>query len=86
MSDGQANGLPWWRSDPWLGGHLFGENRNKNAHLTVPYNNMYIAWFPDGSGIRDADVDRVVLWERIKGAGDDPSWYCYEYIENDAIF
>ena len=48
---------PWWRNDPWLGRHLFMENRNKNCTCCWIYQNMHVAWFPDGSGIRDADAD-----------------------------
>jgi hypothetical protein len=83
MSEQKNGELPWWRNHPWLGGHLYAENRNRNAHLTRPYEGMVVAWFPDGSGIRDADRDRGALWDRIKASGDDPSWFCYEYIEEE---
>ena len=65
---------------------MFLENRNKNAELLLQYNGMHVAWFPDGSGIRDADPDPEVLRERIKASGDNPSWYCYEYVENDMSY
>jgi hypothetical protein len=81
MSEPKPDEVPWWRNHPWLGGHLFLENRNKNCHLLLQYQDMYVAWFPDGSGIRDADADLVAMQERIEAAGEDPSWYCYEYAE-----
>jgi hypothetical protein len=84
MSEQPTEGVPWWRNDPWLGRHLFVENRNKNVNLLAPYNQMHVAWFPDGSGIRDADLDLFVLWERIKASGEDPSWYNFEYVEHAA--
>jgi hypothetical protein len=43
-----------------------------------------VAWFPDGSGIRDADQDGDVLMERLRASGDDLSWYNYEYVSVDA--
>jgi hypothetical protein len=86
MGDHQENGVQSWRTHPWLGAHLFWENRNKVPLETLqPYNHMRVAWFPDGSGIRDADVDGHALWKRIEASGDDPSWFCYEYIELDAV-
>jgi hypothetical protein len=85
MSEQSQEGVPWWRNHPWLGGHLFIENRNKNVHLLLAYDKQHVAWFPDGSGIRDADPDPIVLYERIKASGDDPSWYCYEYFTTDPI-
>src|SRR5262245_58307071 len=72
--------LPWWRNDPWLVHHLFRENHDKNQHLLLPYDNMFVAWFPDGSGIRDADKDGEALLKRIKESGDDPNWYVYEAV------
>jgi hypothetical protein len=86
MSEPRENGVPWWRNHPWLGRHLFAENRAKNLHLLSGYNRMEVAWFPDGSGIRDADPDAVALWERIKASGDDPSWYNYEYVTDEVYF
>jgi hypothetical protein len=83
MSEQPADQLPWWRHHPWLGGHLFAENRSKNAHLLLPYNNQHVAWFPDGSGIRDADPDMLALRQRIEASGEDPSWYCYEFFSID---
>jgi len=77
--------VPWWRNHPWLGRHLFAENRNKNCELLLPYDNMTVAWFPDGSGIRDADVDEITLRERIKASGDDPDWYLYEYVRDLSV-
>jgi hypothetical protein len=83
MSEQSSDGVPWWRNDPWHGGHLFLENRNKNCALLLQYDGMHVAWFPDGSGIRDADVDGYELWKRIKASGDDPSWYVYEYFSTE---
>jgi hypothetical protein len=80
MSEQPTDDVPWWRNGPWLGRHLFAENRNKNAHLLQAYNNMHVAWYPDGSGIRDADADMFVLWKRIEASGDDPQWYSYEHV------
>src|SRR5262245_30878234 len=77
--------VPWWRNHPWLGRHLFAENRNKNCHLLLPYDNMTVAWFPDGSGIRDVDIDETALRERIKASGDDPDWYNYEYVRDLSV-
>lgn len=80
MSAQPNNDVPWWRNHPWLGRHLFHENRTKNLHLLDPYNNMHVAWFPDGSGIRDADADIEVLQHRILAAGEDLYWYNFEYV------
>jgi hypothetical protein len=79
------NGRPWWRDHPWLGRHLFVENREKNLGLLEKYREMHVAWYPDGSGIRDADADPIVLWERIKASGDDPNWYSFEHV-TDATY
>jgi hypothetical protein len=83
MSEQSSDGVPWWRNDPWLGGHLFLENRNKNCALLLQYDGMHLAWFPDGSGIRDADADGFELWKRIEAPRDDPSWYVYEYFSTE---
>jgi hypothetical protein len=73
--------IPWWRNHPWLGRHLFRENReNFPREELLKYHNKHVAWFPDGSGIRDADEDGMVLMERLKASGDDLSWYNYEYV------
>jgi hypothetical protein len=86
MSDAQENGVPWWRNHPWLGRHLFWENRNKvPLEVLEKYNHMHVAWFPDGSGIRDADADGYAMWKRIEASGDDPSWYTYEFVETGSI-
>lgn len=83
MMSEQQGELPWWRNDPWLGAHLFAENRNKfPAEQLEKYNQKHVAWFPDGSGIRDADAGMYALWKRLEAAGDDPSWYCYEYVSD----
>jgi hypothetical protein len=68
-----------------LGGHLFLENRNKNCHLLLQYEDMVVAWFPDGSGIRDADNDEILMRLRMLDVGEDPSWYNYEYVEPQAV-
>jgi hypothetical protein len=72
--------VPWWRNHPWLGRHLFAENRFKNSELLWKHEGMHVAWFPDGSGIRDADVDGIALVDRIRASGDDPGWYTFEYV------
>jgi hypothetical protein len=81
MSEQKQDEVPWWRNHPWLGGHLFLENRARNCHLLQQYDNMVVAWFPDGSGIRDADADGIAMRKRIEDAGENPSWYVYEYVE-----
>jgi hypothetical protein len=74
--------VPWWRNDPWLGAHLYRENRGRFPfEELVKYHHKQVAWFPDGSGIRDADADGDALLARIEASGDDPSWYCYEFVE-----
>jgi hypothetical protein len=80
MSAQPQTDVPWWRNHPWLGRHLFQENRAKNLHLLEKYNNIYVAWYPDGSGIRDADEEYLALRERFQAAGEDPEWYNYEYV------
>jgi hypothetical protein len=83
----QQQEVPWWRNHPWLGAHRFHENRNRVPPEELrKYNDMHVAWFPDGSGVRDADPDGVALWERIKASGDDPSWYCYEWVSDEPVF
>jgi hypothetical protein len=80
----QNRGVHWWRNHPWLGRHLAAENRSKfPLEELARYNNKHVAWLPDGSGIRDADEDALVLWERIKASGDDASWYTYEYLSDE---
>ena len=76
MSEPKQDEVPWWRNHPWLGRHLFMENRNKNCDLLLQYEDRYVAWFPDGSGIRDADTNLVAMQAWIEAAGEDPSWYC----------
>src|SRR5262249_48482005 len=79
----QQQDVPWWRNHPWMGRHLFRENRNKvPLEELAKYFNKHVAWFPDGSGVRDSDVDRQALWDRIEASGDDPSWYSYEFVED----
>jgi hypothetical protein len=86
MSEQPDNGVPWWRNHPWLGAHLWNDNRSKYPVEELrKYNNMHVAWFPDGSGVRDADPDGVALRERIKASGEDPSWYCYEWISDEPV-
>jgi hypothetical protein len=75
--------VPWWRNDPWLGKHHYHENRNKNVHLLAKYNNVYVAWFPDGSGIRAVDEDYTAMRERFRAAGEDPEWYIYEFVTDE---
>ncbi len=81
----QENGVPWWRNHPWLGGHLFTENRTKHLEEVFrKYNRQYVAWFPDGSGIRDSGPDMLTVWKQIEASGDDPSLYSYEYITDES--
>jgi hypothetical protein len=84
---GESENVPFdWRKDPWHGGQFFAENRNKfPLEKLDPYINQTVAWFPDGSGIRDAAPDMVTLWNKIKDAGDDPSLYVYESIPDPEI-
>lgn len=82
----QSESVPWWRNHPWMGRHLAAENRSKfPLDELYKYNNMHVAWYPDGSGIRDADRDGMVLWERIKASGDDPTWYTYEFVSDEPM-
>jgi hypothetical protein len=84
MSSQPQDRNQWWRHHPWQGRHLFRENRNKfPAEELLKYNRMYVAWYPDGSGILDADPDEITLWERIKASGDDPFLYLIEYISDE---
>jgi len=80
VSDQPPDGVPWWRNHPWLGRHLFAENREKNRHLLDKYREMYVAWYPDGSGIRDADPDPIALRERLVAAGEELYWYNFEHV------
>lgn len=83
MSSTSQN-IPWWRNHPWMGRHLAAENRTRfPLQELAKYNHMHVAWFPDGSGIRDADEDGDALIERLRASGDDLSWYTYEYISID---
>jgi hypothetical protein len=84
MSEKPQEGVPWWRHDPWYGGHMFYENRCKfpPAEL-LKYNRKYVAWIPDGSGIYDADTDPIALEERIKASGDEPAMFPIEYITDE---
>jgi hypothetical protein len=86
MSEQKTDDVPWWRNDPWLGRHLWNENVAKFPREELAkYNNVHVAWYPDGSGIRDADPDGAALWKRIEASGDDPSWYCYEWISDEPV-
>jgi hypothetical protein len=85
MSEQSQNGVPWWRNDPWYGGHMFYENRCKfPSEELLKYLGKYVAWFPDGSGIFDSDIDPIALHERIKATGDEPAMYSVEYITDEA--
>lgn len=80
----QPQDIPWWHHHPWMGRHLFRERRNNfPREELLKYNHKHVAWFPDGSGIRDADEDGEALMERLKASGDDLSWYNYEYVSID---
>jgi len=83
-AESQPASPPWWRSDPWLCAHQWMANRNHNCDLLLGYEGKLVAWYPDGSGIRDADEDPGALEARIKASGDDPEWYRYEYVSTMA--
>ncbi len=84
MSEQGQDGVPWWRNHPWQGRHLFRENRSKfPTEELLKYNRQYVAWIPDGSGIRDSGPDMFTVWKQIEASGDDPSLYCYEYITDE---
>lgn len=86
MSEPKNDAVPWWRNDPWLGRHLWNENVAKfPPEELAKYNNMHVAWFPDGSGVRDADADMAALRKRIEASGEDPSWYSYEWVSGDIV-
>jgi hypothetical protein len=85
MSEQSQDGVPWWRTDPWNGRHMYYENRCKfPVEELLKYNGHYVAWFPDGSGIFDSDLDPMALRERIKAAGDEVAMYLIEYITDEA--
>ena len=77
---------PWWMDDPWLGHHLYWQNRERNLHLLPQYEGLCVAWMPDGSGIRGAHEDMHALWKQIEASGEDPQWYLYEYIPIEPTF
>lgn len=86
MSEQSQDGVPWWRNDPWYGGHKFYENRCKfPAEELLKYNRRYVAWYPDGSGIFDSDPDPMALRERIKATGDEVAMYLIEYITDETF-
>jgi hypothetical protein len=79
LMSNQQDSVPWWRNDPWLGRQLWHDRRARfPVEQLVPYAGQTIAWFPDGSGIRDAGPDRDTLWSRFTALGEDPAWYIYE--------
>jgi hypothetical protein len=85
MSEQGQDGVQWWRNHPWQGRHLFAENRAKHLEeVFAKYYRQFVAWFPDGSGIFDADPDEDALRERVKASGDDPATYLIEYITDEA--
>jgi hypothetical protein len=84
MSEQKQDGLTRWRTHPWRGAHLFAENRNKfPPEELLKYNHKYVAWYPDGGAIYDSDPDPLALWARLEASGDDPAWYCIEYITEE---
>jgi hypothetical protein len=84
MSEQSPDGVPWWRKDPWYGGHMFLANRSKFPMEELrKYNRQYVAWIPDGSGIHDSDPDPIALEERIKASGDEVAMYHIEYITDE---
>jgi hypothetical protein len=68
-----------WRADPLLGRQFFNKNRSTFPPDDLrPYLGQTVAWFPDGSGIREAGPDLDAVWEKIEQTGEDPSVYVYE--------
>ena len=56
--------VPWWRNHPWMGRHLYWENRNKfPLEELLKYNNKHVAWFPDGSGVVFMSEGRDGNWD-----------------------
>ena len=56
------------------------------AKRAISWGYSNVAWYPDGSGIADADPDGYVLHMRLKAAGEDPQWFVFETVdplEND---
>ena len=81
MSDQPTNDVPWWRNDPCQGRYLWQERRSRfPVEQLAPYSGRTVAWYPDGSGIRDAGPNMAVLCERFQALGEDPFWYNFEYI------
>jgi hypothetical protein len=65
-----------------MGAHLWNENRNRYpAEKLLAYAGQVVAWYPDGSGIREAGPDMEVVRRRIEESGEDPWPYVLEYIE-----
>jgi hypothetical protein len=84
MSEQPKDGVPWWRNDPWYGGHKFYENRYRfPVEELMKYNGRYVAWFPDGSGIFDSDPNPIVLEDRIAATGDEVAMYPIESITDE---
>ena len=87
MSEPKQDEVPWWRNHPWMGHHVFAENRNKfPAKELLKYNRQYVAWLPDGSGIHDSDPDPKALWDRLEASVDEPGLYCIEYITDETYY
>jgi hypothetical protein len=84
MSEQPQEEVPDWRTHPWRGAHMFAKNRARFPPEELQkYLGKFVAWYPDGSRIFDADADHDALWERVKASGDDPGWYCIEYITDE---
>jgi hypothetical protein len=84
MSEQTQDGGPWWPRFTAEVGRKWLENRSTYPMETLAkYNGQYVAWIPDGSGIYDADPNRIALEERIRAAGDEPACYHIEYITDE---
>jgi hypothetical protein len=70
-----------WQGGPCYDGQLRRENMRKNAGLLRGLEGKFVAWYPDGSGIRDIDANSIELWDRIRLSGEWPTTYYFEYVE-----
>jgi hypothetical protein len=72
-----------WQKHPYQMRDLFNENQGKNLPAVIAaYAGQWVAWFPDGGGIRDAAPDMEALVRRIEESGDDPLFYFIEEVDS----